>query len=153
PLMTPDEVMRLRPPAKQGQGDSEKIVAPGDMLIFVSGHYPINGKQVLYFADPEFTKRAAEPPPATFYAIEEGRVRRQRPRNRSANVLSKADLLGDDSPTASDHGGSPALEAFSFDTDVPAVVTGADSVHRSNGFLEQLELDGQAASRRFASEQ
>jgi type IV secretion system protein VirD4 len=154
PLMTPDEVMRLRPPAKQGQGDSEKIVAPGDMLIFVSGHYPIYGKQVLYFADPEFTKRAAEPPPATFYAIEEGRVRRQRPRNRTANVLSKAELLpGDDSPTASDHGGNSALEAFSFDTDVPAVVTAADSVHKPNGFLEQLELDGQAASRRSTSEQ
>ena len=39
--MTPDELMRLRPPAKQGRSDSEKIVAPGDMLIFVSGHYPI----------------------------------------------------------------------------------------------------------------
>lgn len=39
PLMTPDEVMRLRPPQKAGNGSSEEIVAPGDMLIFVSGHF------------------------------------------------------------------------------------------------------------------
>jgi len=124
------------------------------MLIFVSGHYPIYGKQVLYFADPEFTKRTAEPPPATFYAIEEGRVRRQRPRNRTANILSKAELLsGDDSTTASDHSGNSALEAFSFDADVPAVVTVADFVRESNGFLEQLELDRQAAPRRSTSAQ
>ena len=41
PLATPDEVMRLRPPKKGGQGANERITAPGDMLIFVSGHHPI----------------------------------------------------------------------------------------------------------------
>ena len=40
PLMTPDEVLRLKPPQKQRDGDSEKIVAPGQMLIFVSGNFP-----------------------------------------------------------------------------------------------------------------
>ena len=35
PLMTPDEIMRLRPPKKEGNGDSEVITEPGDMLIFV----------------------------------------------------------------------------------------------------------------------
>jgi hypothetical protein len=29
PLMTPDEVLRLKPPQKQAVGDTEKIVAPG----------------------------------------------------------------------------------------------------------------------------
>src|ERR1019366_4669714 len=48
PLVTPDEVMRLRPPTKSGHGTAERIVAPGDMLIFVSGHYPIYGTQILY---------------------------------------------------------------------------------------------------------
>jgi hypothetical protein len=33
------------------------------MLIFVSGHYPILGMQMLYFADPELARRAAIPPP------------------------------------------------------------------------------------------
>jgi len=63
PLMTPDEIMRLRPPKKEGDGDSERITEPGDMLIFVSGHYPILGMQMLYFADPELARRAAIPPP------------------------------------------------------------------------------------------
>ncbi|MGJ5814854.1 type IV secretory system conjugative DNA transfer family protein [Paludibaculum fermentans] len=63
PLMTTDEIMRLRPPRKEGNGESEVITEPGDMLIFVSGHYPILGMQMLYFADPELARRAAIPPP------------------------------------------------------------------------------------------
>jgi type IV secretion system protein VirD4 len=65
PLMTPDEVMRLRPPKKEGSGDSEIITEPGDMLIFVSGHFPILGMQMLYFADPELARRSAIAPPKT----------------------------------------------------------------------------------------
>jgi hypothetical protein len=34
------------------------------MLIFVSGHYPILGMQMLFFFDPVFQKRAALLPPA-----------------------------------------------------------------------------------------
>jgi type IV secretion system protein VirD4 len=30
PLMTPDEIMRLRPPKKESAGHQEKIIAPGD---------------------------------------------------------------------------------------------------------------------------
>jgi hypothetical protein len=63
PLMTPDEVMRLRPAQKQGEGDKERIVAPGDMLIFVSGRYPILGKQMLYFSDNVLRMRSEMPPP------------------------------------------------------------------------------------------
>src|SRR5579871_2723317 len=65
PLMTPDEIMRLRPPKKEGNGDSEVITEPGDMLIFVSGHFPILGMQMLYFADPELARRSAIAPPET----------------------------------------------------------------------------------------
>jgi type IV secretion system protein VirD4 len=63
PLMTPDEILRIKPPAKAGDGDSERIVAPGHMLIFVSGHFPILGTQMLYFADSQLAMRAALPPP------------------------------------------------------------------------------------------
>lgn len=73
PLMTPDEVMRLRPPKKEGSGDSEIITEPGDMLIFVSGHFPILGMQMLYFADPELARRAAIAPPKTAQRQIQGR--------------------------------------------------------------------------------
>ena len=53
PLMTADEVSRL-PPAKKSGTD---ITEAGDMLIFVSGMYPIYGKQVLYFKDPKMLAR------------------------------------------------------------------------------------------------
>jgi len=57
PLLTPDEVRRLRPPIKEGR----KVVAPGDMLIFPSGSRPIYGRQTLYWFDPIFSRRAAIP--------------------------------------------------------------------------------------------
>jgi hypothetical protein len=41
--MTPDEVLRLKPPKKRGDGPHERIVEPVQMLIFVSGHNPILG--------------------------------------------------------------------------------------------------------------
>lgn len=69
PLLTPDEVMRLRPPKKEGHGNQERIVEPGDMLIFASGHYPIYGTQILYFHDPVLSSRAALPPPELFSSI------------------------------------------------------------------------------------
>jgi type IV secretion system protein VirD4 len=89
PLMTPDEVLRLKPPQKQSNGTSEKIIAPGQMLIFVSGHYPILGTQMLYFLDPELTQRAALEPPKNFLAIEDGRAKPQPPPDRTRNLISK----------------------------------------------------------------
>src|SRR5947209_14714739 len=82
PLMTPDEVMRLRPPQKSGNGSSEKIVAPGDMLIFVSGHFPILGMQMLYFFDPELQKRAAISPPTDLPTLDGKAVVKQKPIDR-----------------------------------------------------------------------
>jgi type IV secretion system protein VirD4 len=95
PLMTPDEVMRLKPPKKSGSGTSERIAAPGDMLIFVSGHHPIHGTQILYFSDPILANRAAIPPPTEFAAIEDGRVNSQRAADRTANVISKPEILAE----------------------------------------------------------
>jgi type IV secretion system protein VirD4 len=60
PLLTPDEVMRLPGPCKTDTGE---IVAPGNILVFVSGHPPIYGVQPLYFRDRTFLQRASIPPP------------------------------------------------------------------------------------------
>lgn len=62
PLMTPDEIMRLPGPVKDHKGD---ILQPGEMLVFVAGHPPIRGRQLLYFMDPSFSKRSKIPPPPT----------------------------------------------------------------------------------------
>jgi type IV secretion system protein VirD4 len=59
-LMTPDEVMRLKSPAKGAAGG---ITAPGDMLVFAAGHAPIHGTQSLYFRDAVFATRAKLPAP------------------------------------------------------------------------------------------
>lgn len=53
PLFTPDEVMRLKAIEKRGN----KLIA-GDMLIFLAGHYPILGTQMVYLNDPEFVRRS-----------------------------------------------------------------------------------------------
>lgn len=59
-LLTPDEVMRL-PAAKKD--DKGNVTDAGDMLVFVAGHAPIYGKQILYFLDPTFSERAKIPAP------------------------------------------------------------------------------------------
>jgi type IV secretion system protein VirD4 len=69
PLMTPDEILRLIPARKQRFGDSERIVAPGQMLIFVSGQHPILGTQLLYFSDPVLSQRAQVPPPEDLHCL------------------------------------------------------------------------------------
>ena len=53
-LLTPDEVRRLKPPQKV----DKRVVAPGDLLIFMRGHYPVKANQMFYFFDPEFLKRS-----------------------------------------------------------------------------------------------
>ena len=55
PLITADEAMRLPAAVKDS---NDQIIEPGHMLIFVSGHAPIYGRQILYFRDPTFQARA-----------------------------------------------------------------------------------------------
>ena len=79
PLMTPDEVLRLKPPQKRRRrrrrsGSSR----PGEMLIFVSGHHPILGTQMLYFLDPVLTSRADLEPPTRFFTLRRGNPFRRR---------------------------------------------------------------------------
>ena len=74
PLMTPDEVSRLKPARKSGKGAAEHIVAPGHMLIFVSGQHPILGTQMLYFLDPTLKALSEIPAPAKLFSIQGGQV-------------------------------------------------------------------------------
>ena len=90
PLMTPDEVLRLKPPQKRGDGAQERIVAPGQMLIFVSGHHPILGTQMLYFLDPVLNSRAELAPPTAFFTLEDGKPVPQHALNRTRNVDQQA---------------------------------------------------------------
>jgi type IV secretion system protein VirD4 len=89
PLMTPDEILRLTPPKKRGGSGEAEIVAPGQMLIFVSGHFPILGTQMLYFTDLELSARAKVEPPTGFLTLEDGAVQRQSPAHLSSNVVSR----------------------------------------------------------------
>jgi type IV secretion system protein VirD4 len=59
PLITPDEVMRLRAPRKE----RDRIVEAGELILFAAGMPPIRGSQILYFRDPIFAWRASVPPP------------------------------------------------------------------------------------------
>ena len=64
PLLTIDEVRRLRAPEKVKDAEgNEKITRPGAELIFVAGSRPIYGTQILYFQDPIFNKRSKIPAP------------------------------------------------------------------------------------------
>jgi type IV secretion system protein VirD4 len=96
PLMTPDEVLRLAPSRKEGQGLSERIVAPGQMLIFVSGHYPILGTQMLYFLDPFLRARAEVAAPTAFYQIEGDKAIPQKAIDRTPNRISKPEVVPPD---------------------------------------------------------
>ena len=54
PLMTPEEVMRLKGLEKEG----EVVTGSGEVLIFVAGHHPIKGVQPLYFQSKHMVARS-----------------------------------------------------------------------------------------------
>lgn len=62
PLLTPDEIMALRKPHRDPEGN---IVDPGELLVFSAGERPIRGVPILYYADPAFRVRAMVAPPAS----------------------------------------------------------------------------------------
>jgi type IV secretory pathway TraG/TraD family ATPase VirD4 len=72
------------------------------MLIFVSGHYPILGTQMLYFSDPVLAKRAKISPPTEFFSLEPGRMSEQPPLDRTPNVMSRPEIVEDTSAAAYD---------------------------------------------------
>jgi type IV secretion system protein VirD4 len=109
PLITPDEVMRLRPAKKERQGPKELITAPGDMLIFVAGQYPIYGTQILYFKDPIFKARAALAPPAKLLTLVNGKPMPQAALDRTSHVISRPEK-GDTSVSDGDGPYSSPME-------------------------------------------
>ncbi len=52
-LLTPEELMRM--PAS-------------DEIVFVSGHAPIYCQKIIYYTDPNLSKRCAIPPPAMSFS-------------------------------------------------------------------------------------
>ena len=111
PLLTPDEVMRLKPPKKEGQGSEERIVAPGDMLIFVSGHYPILGTQILYFNDPVLSRRARLAAPTDFWSVAGSELVPQPPADRTPNLVSRPERPPEQNSESAGET-SPMEEAF-----------------------------------------
>lgn len=62
PLLSADEVMRIPGPDKEiDERGEERIVAPGDVLVFKTGCAPIYGQQILYWEDPVLLARAQIP--------------------------------------------------------------------------------------------
>jgi hypothetical protein len=76
------------------------------MLIFVSGHHPILGTQMLYFLDPILSARAALDPPTEFCTLEDSKTVPQLPLNRTRNVVSKPEIALPEEPL------SPAEQHF-----------------------------------------
>ncbi len=64
PLITVDEIRRIKPPTKATNDPSSKITTPGDMLIFINGVAPIYGVQSLYFLNDTLLARTKLKPPA-----------------------------------------------------------------------------------------
>lgn len=63
PLLTPDEIARLRKPKKeQDKNGKERIIEPGELVVMIAGESPIKGTQILYFLDPVFSQRATIQP-------------------------------------------------------------------------------------------
>jgi len=93
PLLTADEVMRIRPAVKEGSGEQERIVAPGEALIFIQGQYVVRGSQLLYFQDADFAKRSVMRAPTIRYSIEGGVLVPQRERVVGTTLLAPPGLL------------------------------------------------------------
>jgi len=55
PLMTTDEILRLPKAKTTSEGE---IIQGGEMLIFIAGHAPIKGEQILFFKDQIFLDRS-----------------------------------------------------------------------------------------------
>jgi type IV secretion system protein VirD4 len=139
PLMTPDEIMRLRPPKKERGGNQEKIIAPGDMLIFVSGHYPIYGTQMLYFFDPILRSRAEIPPPTKFYSIHTGGLSAQDPLPDFAPRPKPTSGPRPNRRLPASSGGGPGADS---PIDQPAPPPGS-ALQRSPGLFDSLDLNSE----------
>lgn len=90
PLMTPDEISRLPQLVKHMDGH----VTPGDMLIFLSGHRPIRGRQMLFFLNPQLLAWSKIAPPVQRWTIlSGGEVVEQPPLDRTPNRVSAVEVI------------------------------------------------------------
>lgn len=62
PLLTPDEIMDLKKPRRDGKG---RIAEAGEMVVFMAGERPILGTPILHYLDPVFARRARIEPPSS----------------------------------------------------------------------------------------
>jgi type IV secretion system protein VirD4 len=63
PLITVDEIRRIKAPTKESNDQNSRITAPGDMIIFINGVPPIYGVQSLYFLNKTLLARTKLNPP------------------------------------------------------------------------------------------
>jgi hypothetical protein len=98
PLLTVDECMRLKGPEKDAQG---RILTPGDMLIFAAGYAAVYGRQMLFFLDPEFRRRAKiNAPEMSERTIEEAEVTETGISNLFPSPVAVKGKMEPDDPTS-----------------------------------------------------
>jgi type IV secretion system protein VirD4 len=148
-LLTPDEILRLRGPVKRGSD----IVQAGDMIVMVAGFAPVYGRQILYFKNPVFLKRAQENLPGRSdeiserkdYALLLGRSGAVKAEPKDvAPAIADDDFLDDkDQPDAasSQQGDTVVDSGVSAETDTGrrAVTTSGDNESEPQGTPEDIE--------------
>ena len=104
------------------------------MLVFVSGHRPIYGRQMLYFFDPILESRAQIPPPQQFYSIRNGALIPQEPFLRYAFRQPQP-------PQSS----APLTTNHNADADPPVEPLSPKSqdLQPARGFVERLRIDAE----------
>ena len=90
PLITVDEIRRMKPPTKATNDATSKITAPGDMLIFINGVAPIYGVQSLYFLNDALLARTKLKPPTFPTAAQQGPQRPPKPSPKALDVAAIA---------------------------------------------------------------
>lgn len=90
PLITPDEVRRMRPPKKENNDRNGKILEPGEAIIFINGVPPIFGEQSLFFLSDTFRKRTQLPKPVFPTAVEEVAAPVHRPQRTTLDPVAIA---------------------------------------------------------------
>ena len=91
------------------------------MLIFVAGHHPIYGRQMLYFTDPVLRARSAVESPTKLITLVDGKSQLQLPLARTAHVMSRPEEL---SSNGSEAPVSPMEAAFQREMYSPAAEPG-----------------------------
>ena len=90
PLITVDEIRRIKPPTKASNDPDSRITAPGDMLIFINGVAPIYGVQSLYFLNDALLARTKLKPPAFKTAAQPGTPKRAQAPQAAFDISSIA---------------------------------------------------------------